>query len=198
MPTRPSASAWVNSPKRSNSGSIRPFHENCEAQTRACGSGSCGRAQTNSARSLPLRYANTPSGRSSASGASSPVSSCSSRRAAAAKLSPGSASPFGISQRGDRVAWPSSRRRPSVMITPQLVVFARILPYHAAGQAAVKPARRFLVGVAVMLSAAGDDEVGEEHQKSTARQRRRAGLLAVSENPLTMPRPRSTRDKVIL
>ena len=36
------------------------------------------------------------------------------------KLSPGSARPFGISQRGERVAWPSNSRAPSVTSTPQL------------------------------------------------------------------------------
>src|SRR5579884_1302749 len=50
-----------------------------------------------------------------------PVSSRSSRAAAAAKSSPASASPFGMSQRGERVAWPSRTRFRSVTTTPQLV-----------------------------------------------------------------------------
>ena len=39
-----------------------------------------------------------------------PVSSASSRIAAAVSDSPGSARPLGMSQRGERVAWPSRMR----------------------------------------------------------------------------------------
>ena len=117
-----SASSRVNRPKRSNSGSIAPVRqrkirgadERLRVGQRRGRPGEQGQI-------LAAQVGKTPSGRSSPPGAARPVSSSSSRHAAAAKVSPGSATPFGMSQRGERVAWPSSRRSPSVTMTPQLV-----------------------------------------------------------------------------
>ena len=56
-----------------------------------------------------------------AAATSNPVSSLSSRKAASAGVSPGSASPLGMSHRGEREAWPSRILAPSVTMTPQEV-----------------------------------------------------------------------------
>ncbi len=122
-PTRDSASCQSKMPKRSNSGSRRSPAANRLEHRSAAGSGIVAGRHLNSARSLPGRYRWRPSATSAAGAISSPVSSRSSRAAADAKSSPVSATPFGISHRGERVACPSNSRVPSVTRTPQLVVF---------------------------------------------------------------------------
>src|SRR5207237_5375486 len=76
------------------------------------------------------------------------------------KLSPGSAMPFGMSQRGEPVACPSNRRCPSVMMTPQLVDLAPAMPLHpaAAEDAAIEPVPPFLLDIAVPSGASGQDK----------------------------------------
>ena len=125
LPTLPSASSHPNTPKRSNSGTTAPSGSvNVDRHISEPIGGISVRIQTNRARSLSRRYTCTPSGRSSASVTARPVSSASSRTAAPTSDSPGSACPFGMSHRGEREAWPSNKRSPSVTMTPHEMRFA--------------------------------------------------------------------------
>src|SRR5580698_10006079 len=100
LPTSGNASSRVNRPNLSNSGRRAPPRNSKKAEHLSVfGSGSSGTTQANSAKSLSRRYSLTPSGVSASGGATRPVSSASSRAAAATKVSPGSTPPFGISQR---------------------------------------------------------------------------------------------------
>jgi hypothetical protein len=122
-PTRESASSQPNNPNRSNSGSDALPRSKRLAHRSVARSGKAVRRHSNRARSLPGRYRWMPSVTNEPGAALSPVSFCNSRDAADAKSSPGAAIPFGISQRGERVAWPSKTRVPSVTSTPQLTAF---------------------------------------------------------------------------
>ena len=114
----------VNRPNLSNSGTSSPSgNANMDLQISWSRAGIAAGIQRNNARSLSRRYTCIPRSCNPASVTRRPVSSNNSRTAAATRVSPGSARPLGMSQRGDRVAWPSRIRCPSVTITPHEIRF---------------------------------------------------------------------------
>ena len=145
LPTRRSASSRGNRPKRSNSGNLRPFQTKQEAQTSAAGSGMMRRRPEKQRQVLAAadrrnaERAQRGFGRLE-TGLLEQFARAPRRR----RLSPGSAIPFGMSQRGERGRMPEQQPLAVGDEDAAAGAFGASCQgrAQAAGDAAVKAARR--------------------------------------------------------
>ena len=127
LPTRVTASSGVNRPKRSNSGSMRPIEQpRSETQSSAFGSGSAGDDPGEQRQILVAAdRARRRAGPAPPPVATRPVSSCSSRQAAARGFRPARRRPSGCPSAASGSHGRAAAARPSVTMTPQLIGLRR-------------------------------------------------------------------------